>query len=405
MCRTMIRAKINPDLAKQAALADDAACGQPSVAKIDAGDRLACANQAMDTLRIHQERRRGRGAGLNPAGRFATETAVAFDDGWQGEADLPPFKTSVQVEKARRIITANASPDICFDRSINPYRGCEHGCIYCYARPGHAYMGLSAGLDFESKLFAKPNAAQLLLKELSKPGYQPRMIAIGSNTDPYQPVEKTWRIMRDILSVLYEARHPVSIVTKSALILRDADLLAAMAQKQLVQVGLSVTTVDARLARCMEPRAATPARRLDAMRQLAALGVPVSVMIAPVVPGINDHEIEQILDNAAAAGAVDAGYVLLRLPYDVAPLFRDWLVREYPDRYRRVMSLVRSMRNGKDYDAEWHGRMHGAGPFAQMIARRFRLACKRLGLGQRKVRLSADGFTPPAVAGEQLSLF
>jgi len=361
--------------------------------------------QAMKPLCVYKERRRGRGAGLNPAGRFETASAEPFDDGWGTGAELPPFKTFVQVEKARRIITSNTSPDICYDRSVNPYRGCEHGCIYCYARPSHSYMGLSAGLDFETRLFARPDAAQLLRQELSKPGYRPGMIAIGSNTDPYQPVEKIWRIMRDILSVLYEARHPVSIITKSALILRDRDLLAAMAEKKLVRVALSVTTLDARLARSMEPRAATPMRRLYTMRQLAHLGVPVSVMVAPVVPGINDNEIERILEEAANAGVVDAGYVLLRLPCEVAPLFRDWLLREYPGRYRRVMGLVRSMRGGRDYDAEWHTRMRGTGPFADMIAQRFRLACKRLALRRRPVRLCAQDFKPPFDRGKQLSLF
>lgn len=397
----MGKAKINTDLAKQAALADRAAFDKPDWH----GGRASHANQVMEDMRIHQECRRGRGAGLNPAGRFETASVMALDDGWENEAHLPPFKTVVQVEKTRKIITSNTSPDICYDRSVNPYRGCEHGCIYCYARPSHSYMGLSAGLDFESRLFAKPDAARLLEKELAKPGYQPKMIAIGSNTDPYQPVEKTWRIMRDILSVLHEARHPVSIVTKSALILRDSDLLAAMAEKKLVQVALSITTLDVRLARSMEPRAATPMRRLHAIRQLASCGVPVSVMVAPVISAVNDHEIERILEQAADAGAVDAGYVLLRLPYEVAPLFKDWLLREYPDRYRRVMSLLRSMRDGKDYDAEWRTRMRGSGPFAKMIAQRFRLACERFRLGRRRVRLSAQDFRPPLDATGQLSLF
>lgn len=262
----MSAGKINSDMAKQAALADKVIFkrdyGCPGTApELDRCNRLVQANTVMEDLRIHPEWRHGRGAGLNPAGQFETVSDMSFDDGWESEAELPPLKTRVQVEKARRIITSNTSPNICYDRSINPYRGCEHGCIYCYARPSHAYMGLSAGLDFETRLFAKPDAAQLLQKELSKPGYQPRLIAIGSNTDPYQPVEKKWRIMRDILSVLYETRHPVSIVTKSALILRDMDLLAAMAEKNLVQVALSVTTLDARLARAMEPRAATPPSR------------------------------------------------------------------------------------------------------------------------------------------------
>ncbi|MDI6837615.1 MAG: PA0069 family radical SAM protein, partial [Rhizobiaceae bacterium] len=294
-------------------------------------------------LRVDIQRRRGRGAGMNPGGRFEPTERVAYDDGWTTLEDMPPFRTEVQVEKPRTAITRNESPDIPFDRSVNPYRGCEHGCIYCFARPTHAYMGLSAGLDFESKLFAKPDAPRLLERELAKPGYKPRTIAIGTNTDPYQPIEREWRIMRQVLEVLQKANHPVAIVTKSALITRDIDILAAMAEKGLAKVAISVTTLDRKLARTMEPRASTPTRRLEAIRRLSEAGIPTAVMMAPVIPALNDHEIERVLDSGKAAGACEASYVLLRLPLEVSPLFRDWLLQNYPDRYRHVMSLVRSM--------------------------------------------------------------
>ncbi|WP_273725873.1 PA0069 family radical SAM protein [Brucella gallinifaecis] len=356
-------------------------------------------------LRIDHSRRRGRGAGINPTGRFEPTTRHEFDDGWETLEDLPAFKTDVQVEKPRTIITRNDSPDISFDRSINPYRGCEHGCIYCFARPTHSYMGLSAGLDFEAKLFAKPDAPRLLERELAKPGYQPKTIAIGTNTDPYQPIEKKWRIMREILEVLEAANHPVGIVTKSALVVRDIDILSRMAEKGLAKVALSVTTVDANLARTMEPRASTPTLRLQAIRKLTEAGIPTSVMMGPIIPGINDHEIERILDAAYAQGAREAGYVLLRLPLEVAPLFKDWLLRNYPDRYRHVMSLVRSMRDGKDYDAEWGKRMRGTGPYAWQIGRRFEIAARKLGFNSKRVPLRNDLFEPIEKGGKQLSLF
>ena len=355
-------------------------------------------------LRIEIDRRRGRGAGLNPAGRFEPSGREQFDDGWQTLEALEPFRTEVQVEKPRAIITRNDSPDIPFDRSINPYRGCEHGCIYCFARPTHAYMGLSAGLDFESKLFAKPDAARLLERELSRPGYKPRTIAIGTNTDPYQPIEKEWRIMRQILEVLAAANHPVTIVTKSALIMRDIDILAGMAEKGLARAALSVTTMDRKLARLMEPRASTPSKRLEAMKALSDAGVPVAILASPMIPALNDHELERILDAGAAAGAREASYILLRLPLEVSPLFRDWLLRNYPDRYRHVMSLIRSMRGGKDYDAEFGKRMKGAGPYAWQIARRFEIAAKKHGLTRRAASLNADLFVPPSGHGVQLSL-
>lgn len=365
---------------------------------------IADAMVSASGLRIEIDRRRGRGAGMNPSGRFEHQERVAFDDGWSTLEDMPPFRTEVQIEKPRTAITRNESPDIPFDRSINPYRGCEHGCIYCFARPTHSYMGLSAGLDFEARLFAKPDAPRLLERELAKPGYKPRTIAIGTNTDPYQPIEREWRIMRQLLEVLDKANHPVAIVTKSALILRDLDILSSMAERGLAKVAISVTTLDRKMARSMEPRASTPSRRLEAIRGLSEAGIPTGVLVAPVIPALNDHEIERVLDSAKAAGATEAGYVLLRLPYEVSPLFRDWLLQNYPDRYRHVMSLVRSMRGGKDYDAEFGKRMKGAGPYAWQISRRFEMATKRLGMIRRSMHLRDDLFTPPDGSGVQLSL-
>jgi DNA repair photolyase len=377
--------------------------GQAAFAPANTAD-VADALVAASGLRIEGERRRGRGAGLNPTGRFEPMQRESFDDGWQTLEDLPPFKTEVQIEKPRTAITRNTSPDISFDRSINPYRGCEHGCVYCFARPTHAYMGLSAGLDFEAKLFAKPDVPKLLERELAKPGYKPKVIAIGTNTDPYQPIEKEWQVMRQILEVLNRANHPVSIVTKSALIIRDIDILREMAAKNIARVALSVTTLDRKLARTMEPRAATPTRRLEAIKALSEAGIPTSVLAAPMIPALNDHELERILEAAKAAGAIEAGYVMLRLPLEVSPLFRDWLLQNYPDRYRHVMSLVRSMRGGKDYDAEFGKRMKGAGPYAWQISRRFELAVKRFGLTRRSIHLRDDLFVPPDGSGVQLSL-
>jgi DNA repair photolyase len=354
---------------------------------------------------VDSQRRRGRGAVTNESGRYEPLARIAFDDGWQSLEELPPFKTTVTVDATRKIITRNDSPDISFDRSINPYRGCEHGCIYCFARPTHAYLGLSPGLDFESKLFVKPDAPELLERELAAPGYSPRTIAIGTNTDPYQPIEKTYQVMRRILEVLERTGHPVGIVTKSALILRDIDILARMAKRNLAKVALSVTTLDAKLARVMEPRAATPPRRLDALRQLAAAGIPTSVMVAPVIPAINDAEIERILDTAAALGVRGAGYVLLRLPLEVRDLFKEWLMTNFPDRYRHVFKLVRETRGGKDYDSQWGKRMTGGGPYAWMIGRRFETACERLGLNRERAKLTTAHFAPPVNASDQLSLF
>ncbi|MEO3386156.1 PA0069 family radical SAM protein [Mesorhizobium sp. CAU 1741] len=355
-------------------------------------------------MRVGFDRRRGRAAGINPSGRYEPISRHVFDDGWSTLEELPPFKTEVQVEKPRTIITRNSSPDISFDRSINPYRGCEHGCVYCFARPTHAYMGMSPGLDFESKLFAKPDAARLLERELAKPGYEPRTIAIGTNTDPYQPVERQWRIMREVLEVLEAHDHPVGVVTKSALVTRDIDILGRMAEKGLAKVALSITTLDRKLARTMEPRAATPPKRLEALRTLSDAGIPASVMIGPVIPGLTDQEVERILESAHAAGAREAGYIILRLPLEVSPIFKDWLLRHYPDRYRHVISLIRSMRGGKDYDAEWGKRMKGAGPYAWQIGRRFEIAAKRLGLNAEKQRLRSDLFKKPGGGAEQLML-
>ena len=365
---------------------------------------VAEAMMSASSLRIDVDRRRGRGAGINMSGRFEPRSRETFDDGWESLEDLPPFKTEVQVEKPRTVITRNESPDISFDRSINPYRGCEHGCIYCFARPTHAYMGLSAGLDFEAKLFAKPDAPRLLERELARQDYKVRPIAIGTNTDPYQPIEKEWRIMRTILEVLRDANHPVMIVTKSVMVTRDIDILAPMAEKGLVRVGISVTTLDRKLARTMEPRASTPTKRLEAIQMLSEAGIPAGVLVSPIIPALNDHEIERVLEAARTAGATEASYVLLRLPLEVSPLFRDWLLRNYPDRYRHVMSLIRSMRGGKDYDAEFGKRMKGAGPYAWQIGRRFDLAVKRLGFNPTRRQLRDDLFVPPLGTGVQLSL-
>ncbi len=355
--------------------------------------------------RVESARRRGRGTLSNASGRYEPTARIAFDDGWQSLEELPPFSTTVSVDSTRKIITRNQSPDIPFDRSINPYRGCEHGCVYCFARPTHAYLGLSPGLDFESKLFVKPDAPALLEKELSARGYSPRTIAIGTNTDPYQPIERKYQVMRGILEVLERAGHPVGIVTKSALVLRDLDILSRMAERNLVKVALSVTTLDPKLARVMEPRAATPARRLETLRQLSAAGVPTMVMVAPIIPAINDAEIERILDAAAIAGVKGAGHVILRLPLELRDLFREWLEENFPDRVNHVFKLIRDMRGGKDYDAKFGARMTGTGPYAWMIGRRFETACAKLGLNQNKISLTTAHFSAPRPRAEQLSLF
>ncbi len=354
---------------------------------------------------VEHERRRGRGAQSNASGRYEPLARIAFDDGWRSLEDLPPFKTQVTIDATRKIITRNNSPDIGFDRSINPYRGCEHGCIYCFARPTHAYLGLSPGLDFESKLFIKPEAADLLEKELSADSYEPGVIAIGTNTDPYQPIERRYKVMRRILEVLDRVGHPVGIVTKSALVLRDLDILARMAERKLAKVALSVTTLDGELARKMEPRAATPMRRLEALRRLSQAGVPATVMVAPVIPALNDMEMERILEAAHIAGVREAGYVLMRLPLELRDLFRDWLKKNYPEREKHVFKLIRDMRGGKDYDSQWFTRQKGTGPYAWMIGRRFEVACEKLGMNVARTQLTTEHFRKPKPASQQLSLF
>ncbi len=347
---------------------------------------------------------RGRGSHSNASGRYDRFTKVLTDDGWGNLDEAPtPLRTSVIRDASRTIITRNQSPDISFDRSINPYRGCEHGCVYCFARPTHAYLGLSPGLDFESKLYMKPNAAMLLDKELRHPRYEPRVIAMGTNTDPYQPIERTRKITRSILQVLAAHRHPVAIVTKSALITRDIDILGPMAERGLVKVALSITTLDRQLARRMEPRAATPERRLDTIKLLSQAGIPTGVMAAPLIPALNDAEIEAILARAAGAGARSAGYIVLRMPLEIKDLFREWLEEHYPDRAAHVLSLIRDMRGGKDYDATWGQRMKGKGPYAAQLGLRFRMAARRLGLNELTTTLDVTQFKPPPQVGDQMS--
>ncbi|MDE2149033.1 MAG: PA0069 family radical SAM protein [Gammaproteobacteria bacterium] len=347
----------------------------------------------------------GRGALSNPAGRFESRNSEAIDDGWDSLAGpLPPLQTIVRPLAARSIMTYNDSPDLGFDCSINPYQGCEHGCIYCYARPSHAYLNLSPGLDFETRLFYKPDAARLLEAELRKPGYRPAMIALGANTDPYQPIEKKLGITRGILEVLERFGHPVGIVTKGTLVERDLDLLAAMAARNLVAVGITLTTLDAALKRGLEPRAAAPAARLRTMQRLAAAGVPVRVMFSPVIPAVNDAELERVLEAAAAVGAISASYVLLRLPYEVKDLFRQWLQAHLPQRAAHVMSLIRQMRGGRDNDPAFGSRFKGQGEFARLLAQRFRLACRRCGLDRPRPGPELSHFRVPPCAGDQFAL-
>lgn len=349
---------------------------------------------------------RGRGARSNASSRFDAQQREAFDDGWTDLDDAAaPLRTQVLTDKAKTIIARNQSPDVGFDRSINPYRGCEHGCIYCYARPAHAYLGLSPGLDFESRLFFKPDAAVLLEKELRAPRYAPRVIHIGGDTDPYQPLESRLRVTRQVLETLQRFAHPFTIITKSALILRDVDVLAEMAARNLTRVAISITTLDRKLARSMEPRAATPERRLAAVEGLAKAGVPVVVMFAPAIPGLNDHEMEAVMERAAQAGAQGAGYVALRLPHEIKDLFQEWLATDHPDRSGRVMSLVRQMRGGRDYDAQFGTRMKGQGPVADMMRQRFKAAQRRYGLEGFRPDLDLTQFAPPPLPGDQIDLF
>lgn len=347
---------------------------------------------------------RGRGAVTNPSGRFETEARSAFDDGWGTvEEDANRLETTLSIDKARTIITHNQSPDISFDRSINPYRGCEHGCVYCFARPSHAYLGLSPGLDFESRLFWKPNAPALLESELAKPNYRPKTVALGVNTDAYQPIERELGLTRDLLKILSAHNHPVSLLTKSALIQRDIDILAPMAEKGLVRVGVSVTTLDRKLARKLEPRATTPAKRIETIAALSAAGIRTAMMAAPLIPALNDHEIEPLLEAAKDAGASGAGYVLLRLPHELKDIFHEWLAEHYPDRAARVINHLREMRGGKDYDVRWFERGRGQGPYARLIAQRFGKALRRYGLDQPRPHLRRDLFAPPPKPGDQLT--
>ncbi len=349
--------------------------------------------------------RKGRGAVTNAAGRYEAATREAFDDGWtDADPAPPPRATMLAPERARTIISRNASPDISFDQAINPYRGCEHGCIYCYARPNHAYAGLSPGLDFETRIFFKPEAPALLARELSAPGYKPSTIVLSGVTDCYQPGERTLGITRGLIEVLQRFRHPMGCVTKAALIQRDLDIWGEMGRAGLAKAAVSVTTLDPALARAMEPRAAAPHRRLETIRALREAGVPTTVMVAPVIPALNDHEIEAILEAAAAAGAQHAGYVVLRLPLEIKDLFREWLAAHAPGRAAHVMSLVRSMRGGKDYDAAWGQRQTGQGAYARLIGDRFKRACARLGLNGPRTPLDLTQFRVPARPGDQLAL-
>jgi DNA repair photolyase len=351
--------------------------------------------------------RKGRGAVGNASGRFESEVRVAFDDGWGSLDEEPlPLDTTYTRDSARSVIARNDSPDIPFDRSINPYRGCEHGCIYCFARPTHAYLGLSPGLDFESRIFVKEDAAALLRAELSKPGYSCDIIALGANTDPYQPIERKLEITRRVLEVLREFRHPVGIVTKSALVQRDIDILAEMARDRLAVVSVSLTTLDRALARKMEPRAATPERRLETIAALSSAGIPVNVMTAPMIPALNDMEMERLLEAAAERGAKGAGYTLLRVPLEIKGLIEDWLATHAPNKAKHVMSLLRDTHGGKPYDSEWGKRMRGTGPYAEMLRIRFDRACHRLKLNERRSvwRLDTTLFRPPPKPGDQLRL-
>src|SRR5438445_11134589 len=351
-----------------------------------------------------------RGARSFVAGRFETLAREPFDDGWTPEErDAAELQTSVTEERARSIISRNDSPDIGFAQSINPYRGCEHGCVYCYARPSHAYLELSPGLDFETRLFAKINAAELLRAELSKPGYVPSPIAIGANTDCYQPIERKFRVTRQIVEVLAECEHPFTMVTKSALVERDLDLLAPMAKKNLVKVFVSIASLDRTLARKLEPRAASPQRRMDVLRNLAQAGVPCGVMVAALIPGLNDKTLEEVLEAASAAGAAEAAYVIMRLPNELKELFKEWLAAHYPERAGHVISIVRQMRGGRDNDPRFGSRMTGTGAFAELIEKRFDIACRRFGLnghgaGRKPPSLDCSRFRPPCAAG-QMPLF
>jgi DNA repair photolyase len=348
---------------------------------------------------------RGRAAGSNHAGRFESHAREVVDDGWARDEELPVLRTLTSVEVPKSLISYNGSPDLPFDRSINPYRGCEHGCVYCFARPSHAYLGFSPGLDFETRLVARPEAPEVLRRELGAKKYKVAPIAIGTNTDPYQPIEKNYKIMRRCLEVLSEVGHPVAIVTKGALIERDIDILGDMARRGLVRVGISVTTLDAKLCRLMEPRAAAPKRRLQVIRRLSEAGIPVRIMASPMIPALTDPELEAILAAGRDAGARTASWIMLRLPREVSPLVQEWLAQHYPDRAGRIMTRLREMHGGKEYDATWHRRMRGEGPYAEMVAQRFEVAVKRLGLGKSAPKMRCDLFRKPVGDAAQMSLF
>jgi DNA repair photolyase len=347
---------------------------------------------------------KGRGALSNPPGRFERAQVESVDDGWYQDEVPDSIETTLEPDRAREVISTNDSPDVPFEQSINPYRGCSHACSYCYARPSHAYMGLSPGIDFETRLFYKQDAARVLEEQLARPAYVCKSITLGANTDPYQPIEKRMRVTRSILEVLARTRHPVAIITKSALVLRDLDLLSDMARDQLASVAVSITTLDSDLKRAMEPRAASPHARLRTLAALNEAGIPTAVMAAPVIPALTDHELEAILEAAVQCGTRRAGYVLLRLPYEIKDLFREWLEAHYPQRAAHVMSLVRDMRGGRDNDPRFGHRMRGTGPYAELLSRRFRLACSRLGLNSTPSDpLRTNLFRRPA-AGPQLQL-
>lgn len=365
------------------------------------------ADRAVSTAadHAHPDARRGRGAVSAVRSRYDSETRQREDDGWDNLETADPLRTHLHDDATRSIISWNNSPDISFDRSINPYRGCEHGCIYCFARPTHAYLGFSPGLDFETEIMVKRNAAALLRRELASKSYKVRAMAMGTNTDPYQPVERDQRITRSVLEVLRETRHPLTIVTKNHLITRDIDILADMAKDGLVKCYLSVTTLDRQLARTMEPRASTPGKRIDAIRLLNEAGIPCGVMTAPLIPAINDMEVERILEAAFEAGAREAGWVLLRLPLELKELWREWLQEHYPDRAAKVMKLIQETRGGRDYTANFGERQRGDGPYADLIAQRFRMAVKRLGYNEKRVPVRNDLFRPPPKDERQGSLF
>ena len=379
-------------------------------AGVRAGNSWQCSYYVLlfrmhDVLPISKDQRPGRAATTNATNRFERFGRESVSDGWDRDEDLPVLRTVVRDEVPRRVISPNTSPDLSFEQSINPYRGCEHGCIYCYARPSHAYLGLSPGLDFETQLIARPDAPRVLTRELSAKGYVPKVIAVGTNTDPYQPIEKQRQIMRGLLGVLADFNHPVAITTKGTLIERDIDILAPMAAKGLVRVGISVTTLDPATSRAMEPRVPAPLRRLQTIRRLTDAGIPVRVMVSPVVPALTDHELEPILAAAAKAGAIAASSIVLRLPREVSGLFQDWLAEAYPDRAARILGRVRELHGGQDYDPAFGKRMTGQGEWARLLKQRFDLACRRLGLAYRLPPLRTDLFAVPPRAGDQLSLF